>query len=210
MAARAYYCAACGVKLKPKDVASGKAIYSHHTRSRYCPATEDKACQRRAKKLRQANGKVPPTSERPQEAATKGGAVSTTATDTKKKDEAPKAAAPPKEKEPVPSIDELRATMSKNQKGYDAYCELRDEMKGANKATTEQLKAKQAKHKKAFQAWKKAYKLLRKEHGVGLRALRDDKPADEPAKGGSRKALQEKADEAKAPEPEAEPAPAAS
>lgn len=46
--ARTYYCASCGRRLKPRDVAAGRTIYSSHTGNRYCPATDDRACRRRA------------------------------------------------------------------------------------------------------------------------------------------------------------------
>ena len=58
---------------------------------------------------------------------------------------------------------ELHAVMDKRQKGYDAYCALRSQMKGATKTQRAELEAKQEKHRPAFQAWKKAYNQLLKQ-----------------------------------------------
>lgn len=103
----------------------------------------------------------------------KGGAVTTTATEKKQSDKPAEAA---KEKEPPPSVDELRAEMAKHQKGYDAYCKLRDEMKGLSDAKKKPLLEKQEKHKAAFKAWKKAYNGMLKQ-GVSLRQLRAEAKA---------------------------------
>ena len=178
-AKREYFCAACGRKLKRSDLEAGRVIFSPHTRQRYCPARDDAACHRAARKRAKSSAPAGANHERPPKAATEGGAVTDTATAEQKQEEAP------------PSVDELRAAMAKNQKGYDAYCELRAEMKGLSEAKQKPLKEKQAKHQKAFKAWKKAYNGLLKQ-GVSLRQLRAEAKA------------------AEAPEPEAEPAAEAS
>ena len=99
----------------------------------------------------------------------KGVAVSDTAT---AESGAKAADAPKQEEEPTQSVDDLRAVMAKHQKGYDAYCKLRAEIKEASsKSAKEELAAKQERHKPAFKAWKKAYNAILKQ-GVSLRDLK--------------------------------------
>ena len=117
-----------------------------------------------------------------QKAAPKGGAVSDAATQQEKDKAKPEGeaaktpAAQAAEKDAAaaeqPSKDELLATMEQNQKGYDAYCKLRGEIKAASKqADKDALAKKQEKHKAAFKAWKKAYNGLLK-LGISLRDIK--------------------------------------
>lgn len=138
-----------------------------------------KALEKHGKLSHHQNG----NHERAAGAAPKGGTVTDTATEKKapakaeaKQDEAPK------------SKEELLEIMASNQSGYDKYCKLRTEMKGAPKAKADELAKKQERHKPAFKAWKKAYNGLLKQ-GISLRQIKADQraaaeaaaPAEEPA-----------------------------